>query len=134
MDSQTDKYLISPALVGLSAAGLVAGIYGTGGKMSLPVVGEVSPVLGVGLLGFASDIVGTAVTDAISEANQVQELDEFQRRALKPAITGGAFVGAARLAGGAFADNMAIARVGGVGVASSVAGSYLSEMIPSEDK
>lgn len=129
MSTSLQKFVISPAASGLSCGALVYLVYGN--DDSLPFAGmELSSAAALGLTAAVADVAGTLATDAISEVNQVQELDEFQKMAIKPLISGVMMVAGSRLFI-APTDIVSMAKIGGLGALSNVSGSYLTEMVSS---
>ena len=123
------KYVISPLASGVSAAGFIALAYGTG---AVPfIVGkEVSGPIAFFAIAAGADLVGTVITDAVSEVNTIQQLDEFQRMAIKPLVSGVMMLPLSYvLVSPSNAVNMA--KIAGIGTLSSITGSYLGEMVGS---
>jgi len=131
MNSNTQKkYLIEPAVSAAVLGGLVYALYGNSGSAKLLGM-SVSPVVVLSTSMFAADIVGTLVTDTIGDQLSLSAgLDELQTKALKPVINGFALMATSRAIIGEFTDMKAMGIVGGMGVASTVGGSYIVDMIP----
>ena len=70
-------------------------------------------------------------TDAISESNQVAQLDVAQRMLIKPAITGVMALGVLSALVAPPRDMMAAGKVIALGAAGNIGGGYMSELVMS---
>jgi hypothetical protein len=123
------KFVISPLASGAVCGGLVYLVYGN--NDTLPFMGmEMSSAATLAATAAVSDITGTLITDAISDVNTVKELDEVQKMALKPLISGAMMVGVSRVFI-ASSSPSAMMKIAGMGALSNVGGSYLSDMVSS---
>jgi hypothetical protein len=125
----TEKYIIPPLASGLCAAGAVAIVYGTS-AVPFKFVNELSAPIAFFAVAAAADLGGTFATDAISDVNTIRQLDDFQRMAVKPVISGVMMLPLSYyLIASSNVVNMA--KIAGIGAVSNVGGSYLSTMINS---
>ena len=130
MNSQnTQKYVVQPLMTGAVCA---AGVYVIYGNDLLPFMGKEAVVapLAIGAAAIVADIGGTVLTDYISENNEFQSLDEFQKMAVKPLVSGLVMVAASnKMIAGSNMKNMA--KLFAFGAGSSVGGAYVADMINS---
>ena len=127
--NQIKKYVVDPIGTGIAAAGFIGLAYGTG---SVPFIGgrEISGPAAFFCIAVGADIAGTVIADAISTVNTIEELDEFQRMAIKPLVSGVMMVPMAYyLVSPSTTTNMA--KIAGIGVLSNITGNYLGEMVGS---
>ena len=125
----TDK-LLEAASSGLVTYGAVYLILGNYGTVVLPGGMEVSPAAGMALTVASADLAASYIADEVEKMNSADQFDESIRGALKPAISGTCAVAAGRLLIGQYNDTAAMAKVAGLGAGSSVAGKYISDMVP----
>ena len=124
------KYLMAPAMSGMVGTMVFMGIYGTGGALKMGPI-SMNPAYVFGSSIAIGDALGTLATDAISESNQVAQLDVAQRMLIKPAITGVMALGVLSALVAPPRDMMAAGKVIALGAAGNIGGGYLNELVMS---
>ena len=127
MESKLEQYTVTPLATGAAAGLFTYALFGNEGNVELGPL-SVSPVVAMAVLGAGASMAGSAISDEINKQSSVSELDDATKMLIKPALTGLVLVAGGRVFIGEYQDMIAMAKMGGLGVAASVSGTYVSGM------
>jgi hypothetical protein len=125
-----NKYLIGPAVTGAVGAGLFMLVYGNNGKLLVsPLKISMGPAIAFGTSIAVADVLGSVISDSISESTSIAQLDTAQKMLIKPALTGlstigmvSALIAVPKNIGGA-------AQMFALGAGSSIGGQYTNTLV-----
>jgi hypothetical protein len=125
--SPVESYVLRPLVVGAAGYLFTYAFIGNDGAVATPL-GELSPAMAIGSSVAIASSLGSVVQGQLQE-RMPDALADVSSMVISPAITAGAAVLTTRVMVGPTADYSGLMKIAGLGAASQVAGTYVSDAV-----